>query len=132
MDYYFVLLDKGVQIHREEIVTRYKELGLIKFSESVMWILKEVFGMQEGLLLTEPIESEGRKLLKEVLVSGNFGHFDDNNIKKNETFVSRQLRRFSRKVRLVKYNSLGLVFAPFNKLRIEYWRRKIISSYNLK
>ena len=42
-----------------------------------MWIMQEVFGLERERMLCEPNEKEGRSILAEVMVGGNFGHYDE-------------------------------------------------------
>lgn len=39
--------------------------------------MHEVFGLEREYMLCEPNEKEGRFILKEVMVDGNFGHHDE-------------------------------------------------------
>lgn len=48
-----------------------------RFARGVMWIMQEVFGLEDEYLLMEPDEKEGRYILNEVMRGGNFGHYDD-------------------------------------------------------
>ena len=38
-----------------------------------MWIMKNVFGMNDDMLLCKPNDNEGRFLLSELIAAGNFG-----------------------------------------------------------
>ena len=73
VDYYYVLRqceDKG---ERERVVKRLKSLGMMRFTRGVMFIMKEIFGLEDKYLLTEPNEKDGTFLLNEIMRSGNFG-----------------------------------------------------------
>lgn len=54
-----------------------KQFRLTRFAGAMMWLLKEKFGLEDDKLICEPIEEEGRYLLREVEYSGNFGHSDE-------------------------------------------------------
>lgn len=131
MDYYFVCVQDDVQQRRDEIIGYYKEFGLLRFSRSVMWVLQEVFGMDDKYLLVEPDAKGGRELLDEIMEGGNFGHASAENQVKNESTAHRWYRRAKRKVRLVRYDPIGLVCSPFYKFSLLIWKRKIIKKYNL-
>lgn len=76
MDYFFVVRttsDTEVRVCREMV----SELGLERFGSALMWVLGHVFGMAENKMLWSPNEKDGRMLLDEVLLSGNFGKLDE-------------------------------------------------------
>lgn len=79
MDYYFLLM-KFHGTSRDSIASinrMFREYGMERFVRAVMWIMQEVFCMERERLLCDPEESEGRYILAEVMVGGNFGHYDD-------------------------------------------------------
>ena len=79
MDYCFVLrASSNVPSSKiQEVTSTIERFGMTRFASGVMWIMKEVFGMSEQLLLVEPDEKEGRYILSEVMTGGNFGHHDE-------------------------------------------------------
>lgn len=77
LDYYFVLAQGCSAEEREETMRVLRELRMQRFAAAVMWVLQEVFAMDEGLLLTRPDEREGRFLLNEIMLAGNFGKYDE-------------------------------------------------------
>lgn len=97
MDYYFALVrwhndmeeardfesrglsTEGIGHHvmsNTEIISVLKSFGLVKFAAAVMYVLHEVFAMPTHYYICEPNEKEGKKLLAEIMNSGNFGHYD--------------------------------------------------------
>ena len=59
-----------------ELTDWLKQFGMWKFARGVMWVLQEAFGLEKEYMLGEPLESEGRFILSEVMAGGNFGHHD--------------------------------------------------------
>lgn len=51
-----------------------RRLGLWEFAGAVMYIMKEVFGMEDNRLIVPPDVKRGRLVPKEALEAGNFGH----------------------------------------------------------
>lgn len=77
MDYYFVLRNDDVDdLMRQRVLKTIDSFGMTRFASGVMWIMKDVFGLSEQMLLCEPDEKEGRYILDEVMTGGNFGHHD--------------------------------------------------------
>ena len=54
-----------------------KVFGMERFARGVMWVMQEVFALERTCMIAEPLESEGRFILNEVMVGGNFGHYDE-------------------------------------------------------
>ena len=59
-----------------EVMSVIRSFGMTRFAAAVMYVLREVFAISTEYFLCKPNEKEGRKLLNEVLNSGNFGHYD--------------------------------------------------------
>lgn len=80
VDYYFVLrqiedplrlpLYKGRNL---EETLRY--LGLWKFAGAVMYVMREVFALDEQYMIAPVDEKRGKTLLNEILKGGNFGKY---------------------------------------------------------
>ena len=81
MDYYFVLKaqneQRGASASKAETMKLVKDFGMKRFTSAMMWIMHEVFGMSREMLLCDPDEKEGRYILKQVMMGGNFGHHDE-------------------------------------------------------
>lgn len=75
LDYYMVLKAQSNDLkERKETIKWVKRLGMGSFAPSLMWVMKEVFGMEDKYLLCEPDEKEGKFLLNEIMNTGNMGH----------------------------------------------------------
>lgn len=80
MDYYFVLLRSDGRfdnyVDGESLTKILKEFGLYRFACGLMWVLQKTMGLENRLMICNPIESEGKYILMEVMKGGNFGHYD--------------------------------------------------------
>lgn len=76
MDYYFVLKSHSDSTNNSDILNVLRVFGMMRFARGVMWIMQEVFGLEPKYVYCEPLESEGRFILDEVMTGGNFGHYD--------------------------------------------------------
>ena len=86
MDYYMVLCtvpsfkfqkdSGGSKVGAELVEVRevIDSLGLGKFASALMWVLGKVFGLEEKYMPWTPNEEDGKFLLNEVMLAGNFGH----------------------------------------------------------
>jgi len=70
IDYYY-LLKKGISPEAKDDCLRvFKELHLTKYVSGIMWIMKEVLGLEDQSLIGEVSEKEGRLILNESLFYG--------------------------------------------------------------
>ena len=97
MDYYYVLRvwhndvmeckdlqsqgmwSEGLGTHvmsNEEVMSVIRSFGMTKFAAAVMYVLHKVFDMSSRYYICNLNEKEGKKLLAEIMNSGNFGHYD--------------------------------------------------------
>lgn len=129
MDLYFA--QKAGLDCRDRLMKTLKSLRLMRFVSATQYVMKEVFGMPQEELLCNPDKKRGEELLNEIMLGGNFGHHSKENRIKGETFAQRMMRHMKRRVRLIRFNPLGLLFAPWAKVRVLLWKRKVIKKYNL-
>lgn len=62
---------------KEEVMRTLRRFGMGKFAAAIMWVLHEMLAMPEEYLLCRQNEKEGQKLLAEIILSGNFGQYDE-------------------------------------------------------
>lgn len=124
LDYYYVMMHLDTQT-RELVVRDLKALKLDKFAAAVMYVLREVFLLDEDKLLVRPDLRHGRFLLEEILRSGNFGRYDDRNKHDGkEGLVAHGKRKFTRGVRFLLYYPGEVLFMPVFMTWQYFWRRK--------
>lgn len=77
VDYYYVL--KSIKMSKPIIndwATEFRQVGLYEFAQGVMWIEKNLLGIDDTYLIVEPSERVGRFIQKIIERGGNFGHYD--------------------------------------------------------
>lgn len=94
VDYFLLLKKCCTESERQETVALLKRLNLIGFCGAVMWIMKEVFHLEQKYMIVPMDERRGRLLMNEILMAGNFGQYDerlDRTLKKDSfrSFVVR-------------------------------------------
>lgn len=115
----------------QKTVALFKKLGLMRFVAATQWVLMHVFQMPLSQLLCEPDEKEGRKLLDEIMIGGNFGHHDARNRVAGESTIHRFFRRWGRMFRMFRFDPLGTLIMPFSRLQLEFWMRRVRGKYNV-
>lgn len=142
LDYYFVLvkwhtdltnltdsnksLPQMTQINTDLDALRHelKYLGLWKFAQAVMFVMKEVFGLSEDRMIAPMDEREGRFLLDEIMRGGNFGQFDDRmGNKVDESKIHRYFRMNLRNLRFVKHYPTEALCEPVFRTWFAGWKK---------
>ena len=83
LDYYYVLRQPATEDSKARTVGMFRELKMLRFAGAMMWVQQEVFGLEDKYLIVEPDEKEGRFLLDEIMLAGNFGKYDARIDRKN-------------------------------------------------
>lgn len=72
-DYYW-LLKNSTEEDRREVASHLSSFGLRFTASALMWVLHEVFHLDEDLMLCPPDSYRGEWMLREIMAGGNFGH----------------------------------------------------------
>ena len=75
MDLFYVLRfgdgrSKQFQFSQNTIDGEIKELGLTRFSQGTMWLMKEIFNLDTNHMPVEPLKEEGQYILSEMIGDG--------------------------------------------------------------
>lgn len=125
MDYYYVLRQGFTEAERQETITILKQFKMVRFAEAVMWVLQEVFGLEAKYMLTTPNEREGKFLLDEIMMAGNFGHYDSRIIRsQDERLFIRFVRRTVRNLRFLRSYPSEVIWSPIFKIIQRIWMLK--------
>ena len=101
-----------------------KHLGLWKFAQAVMFVMKEVFGLSEDKMIAPMDEREGRFLLAEIMRGGNFGQYDDRmGSKVGESKIHRYFRMNLRNLRFVKHYPTEALSEPLFRTWFALWKK---------
>lgn len=131
VDYYY-LLQSWNKLHarsKEEIMKIISWLGMKRFASALMYVLCEVCGMSAEYMLCEPSEKNGKFLMNEILMSGNFGHNDPrmDAINSNGGYLrsrtSQAWRRFKRNMRFVTSYPGEVIWEPIVRVEHFVWKK---------
>ena len=112
-------------VDRRLLQDELRELGLWEFAGAVMYIMKEVFGLEDNRLIVPLDVKRGRLVLKEVLEAGNFGQYDKRNWF-GHSALGHNLQRLYRDMRLVRYFPEEALSEPFFRIWHFFWRKRIV------
>ena len=126
MDYYFVIkhemeVKKGSNVRDAKKVIF--DLGLDCFASALMWVLGRVFGLPEEQMLWKPNEKDGKFLLGEIMLSGNFGKQDERqrglyNSKWNSFWMV-----YMKTFRLWRFDHWAWLWSPIWRIKGFVWRK---------
>lgn len=77
LDYYYLLRRGMTEEERRRTSGELRRLGMERFAGALMYVLRQLFALDDGLMVAEPDERLGRVVLGEVLHTGNFGQHED-------------------------------------------------------
>ena len=124
LDYYYILTNST----KEERKRAYKTIcrfGMKDFAGAAMFVLQEVLGLNGEYLLCESSRKSGLFLLKEILLAGNFGQYDNRITRINkEKRIKRGFAQFARNLRFVRYYPQEVLLSPIWKCWHYGWRKK--------
>ena len=101
IDYYYVL--RQFRDESLEFRVRLREMGLLKFAQGVMWIEKELLGLEDEYLIVEPSERIGHVIQQTIEDGGNFGHHSSLNILRHQSLIGRAIGGAKQSLRAMRY-----------------------------
>lgn len=129
---YYMLLGKWKNEHemsQEDLLYHVEKLGMTRFARALMYVLREVFMMPSEWMICDVSVKDGRFLLNEILLSGNFGHYDSRwaqlNVQKGQTSyqLKRAWRRFVRNLNFLTSYPEEVIWEPIARVEHLWWRK---------
>lgn len=117
---YYLVLRQGISAEDETSERRLlRRLGLLRFAGATMWVMQYVFGLDRKYMIVNPNETEGRFLLEEIMIAGNFGKHDTRlGQTANEGKLRRNLRMTFRNIRFIKHYPLEALCEPVFRMLV--------------
>ena len=111
---YFVLLQNASEADRVDVAEILKKFRLGKTAAALMWVLERIIGLEKSKMICDPDERLGKKMLEDVILSGNFGF---SKTWYGENFIWRWLKK---KFRFFE----TFCFAPSEVMwhELDYWK----------
>ncbi len=121
IDYYYLLkrgFSREERLHDEQML---RDFGLYDVATAVMYVLKEALGASEDMLLVTADARRGRFLLDEMLLAGNFGHFDQR-LANTHSQLAKNVQRLKRDGRFFSYFPSECLWEPVFRWYHFFWR----------
>ena len=123
MDYYFLLRQGVTEEERKEVVQMLEQLRMTRFASAVMYVIHEVFGMEEEYFLLPSSKEYGERLLQEVMLAGNFGQYDKRiHHDAHESLLQRFCRKVFRNGDFLSDYPSEVIWSPLFKVWHYIWR----------
>lgn len=104
IDYYYVLKTvHGSRFMVQGWDDELREMGLLKFAQGVMWIEKELLGLEDEYLIVEPSERIGHAIQQTIEEGGNFGHHSSLNTFRHQSLIGRAIGGAKQSLRAMRY-----------------------------
>ena len=118
VDYFFVVRKWNVDCEKLSSLQReLKLLGLWRFAGAVMFVLHQVMGLPEEMMIAPMDAKRGRMLLDDILNGGNFGHYD------KRMDLGHNLNRLCRDFRLLRFYPAEALSEPVFRVWHWCWRK---------
>ena len=129
LDYYYLLVKTELAkdtIKRKKIVDQLKKCNMTNIARAVMFVLGKAFGLKKEYMIVEPDERLGNFLLNEIMITGNFGQYDERvSDSARKSALGRNLQRLKRDLMLFRYFPSESMAEPFFRLYHWFWRRRM-------
>lgn len=125
IDYYYLLRSQTERRSIDSYEQEFRRLGLLPFARQLMWVLCQVLGLDEQLLVARQDERRGRLLLSEMMAGGNFGMHDDRPLSGfYASGLKSNLQRVVRDLRMMRYFPSESLWEPAFRIWHYFWRRR--------
>ena len=124
MDYFYLMKNekcrmKNLQSGGTNLPDVLEHLGLRKFAGAVMYVLQEVFGLEDEYLIVPVDEWRGKTLLEEILRGGNFGRYSGLT---EHGMATKYFLKIKRNMRFVRQYPAEALCEPLFRTWHFFWR----------
>ncbi len=122
LDYYYVLNQGFTKDENQVDIRLLKHFGLYDIAGAVMYVMREVFALEQQYLMVPVDERRGQFLLDEILRGGNFGIYD-NRTQHDLGLIGRNMQILKRDLRYARCFPSECLWEPFFHLYDFFWRQ---------
>lgn len=125
LDYYYVLQQPIDDKEKEECVRILKSIGLKRFTQALMYVMQEMFGLDEERMIAWPDRKQGEFLMREIMMAGNFGMNDSRFKQSGRGYNMPHFRNMmKRSFMLITRHPSETLCNPFFKIWHTWWMRR--------
>ena len=121
MDYFYVIKHSTLE-ERQDAQKLLCSLKMRRFVGAVMYVLQEVFKLDDDFLMCQPLQKDGKFLLNEIMRAGNFGHYDERN-HRQQGLLANGIENIRHNVRFVGRYPQEVCWIPAWKIWHWCWRK---------
>lgn len=121
IDYFYLLKSNTESTDITDFDETLRYLGLKEIAGAMMWVMREVLGLEEKYLIAPVDERRGHFLYEEIMQSGNFGQYDQR-VNHHGGQMSHNVQRLRRDVRLLRYFPSECLGEPVYRVYHFFWR----------
>lgn len=123
IDYYYVLRNLAPE-DKPFVVHWLKRINMYGFSRAVMYVMREVLGLDEQYLFSPPDVKKGKVLLSEIFHGGNFGKYETRYWTEDSGFVSKNWQKLKRNAHFFTSYTSELMAEPVFRLYHYWWGKR--------
>lgn len=117
IDYYYLLKKSfNEETDTKEVLALIDDLGVKKYAAGMMWIQKEILGIEEDALLLTPNSEYGKIILREMLTFGN---------RMESSKLSLVIHQIVSNLRLIPYFPFEVLINPLFLVWHQWWKMKV-------
>jgi hypothetical protein len=123
LDYYFVLQQEISPEEEREYIEQLKKFGLKKFAGATTYAMQKMFGLDSEHTFVEPDARLGEFLMREIMIAGNFGKYD-NRYDLGQHGFKKIVEIMRRNMTLLTRFPGETFWSPCFKIWHYFWRKK--------
>ena len=125
LDYYFVLMQENSAEEKEKCVAVLKRTGVMRFTKALMYVMQEMFALDREHMIVDPDSRHGKFLMREIMLSGNFGKQDTRFEKTGGNCNLPHLKNQSKRLfMLTSYYPSETLCSPLFKIWHTFWMKR--------
>ena len=125
LDYYYIMQQEMSDAEKAEYITTIKRLRLIKFTAALMYVMQEIFALDEAHTPVKPDKRLGEFMLQEIMIAGNFGKHDPRYQFGEHKYSSRRaIEMIKRSCTLLFRFPDETLWGPYFKIWHYFWRKR--------
>ena len=125
LDYYFVLMQENSAKEKAECVEILKKTGVLRFTQALMYVMQEMFALDRQHMIVEPDSRHGKFLMREIMLSGNFGKMDARFGQASRGYNLQHFKnQFRRSLLLISHYPSETIWNPLFKIWHTIWMKR--------